>query len=482
MKKAWIRIKQIFSHSKSLCRILLCLAALITISIAADTYEKDNALQIDYSFNGATSQSAVSEKVLRSLDKDVHAYIILSAGSPNQTIVSLFDRYCAISPHFSYSQESLAKSPLLMARFDNLQTDEYINSDCIVLYCESTGRAKAFHDDDFPVYEYSTETGYYSITGYNYDRPFAEGIIFVSQETPVTIQILSGHKELNEDNSSMLMDLLAEKNYNVKSINLLSGDTLEDGSDLLVLCPQYDLTEPEYSKILSYLQNGNGLIYITDYLDSDELQHFNSLLSDFGIAGIRGMVISQADARESYYGDLPAYLMPRYNTTDLSGPLISSGKTRLIMPGSKAFRIFKSEQIDNAAILYSGLAYIRDYIRSAPDSADKQDDDEEGYFSVAVQSVRLWNNGNISRCAAVGNSLMFTDNWLMANTDSGSLMLRILEYINGSAPIQLDIPPKASVREPLDYTTPVPLIMIACIPILLLLFIALKILIPRKRR
>ena len=482
MKTDLLKIRNRFAKHKGALSLAMCLIALFTISVAADTFEKDRALRIDMSYNGATTQSRLTTQVLQALNTDVHAYVIVSAGSPDQTIAGLFDRYSAASKHFTWSQESLARDPMLLTRFEGLKTDENVSSDCVVIYCESTGRARVYHDEDYPVYEYSTETGYYMITGYNYDKPFAEGILYVTQSDPITVTMLSGHGELSGADITVPADLMESKNYAVRTADLMSGDTLTDGDILMILCPEYDLTEKEYEAILGHLKKGNGMVFITDYLDSEELPYFSALMAEFGVSPMRGMVIAYEEQKDAYYGDLPAYLMPRYSDAELTDPLIARGKTRLIMPGSKAFTLTGSDLVVCDPIIISGHAYVRDYVASAPDSAEKQDDDEDGYFALAAQSVRLWSVGTVSRSVFFGNSLMFTDNWLMANTDSDALILRALEYISGASPAQLDIEPAAGVRESLDYVSPAVPVILSLMPVILTAAIAATVLMKRRKR
>ncbi len=481
MKNAVSEIRNFLSRHRGAPKLILCLIALITVSIAADTFEKDRALRIDYSFNGATTQSRITTQVLRDLNEDVHAYVIVSAGSPDQTILSLFERYSAVTKRFTWSQESLARDPMLLTRFEGLLTDENVSSDCVVLYCAATGRARVYHEEDFPVYEYSTETGYYMITGYNYDKPFAEGILYVTQDEPITVKLLTGHNEMSGDSISVLKALLESRNYAVEALDLKTGD-LADGDILMILCPKYDLTEKEYETILNYLKKGNGMVFITDYLDSQDLPYFSALQAEFGISPMRGMVIAFEEQHDAYYSDLPAYLMPRYSDADLTDPIITAGKTRLIMPGSRALKVTGSDLIQSQPVIISGHAYVRDYTFSAPDSAEKQPGDEEGYFALAAQSLRLWSVGTVSRSVFIGNSLMFTDAWLTSNTDSDTLMLRVLEYISGSAPIRLDIASKTSVRRSLDYVSPVLPVLLSLIPAAAVALTAAAVLIRRKKR
>ena len=248
------------------------------------------------------------------------------------------------------------------------------------------------------------------------------------------------------------------------------------------LVTTFRIDKKEYETILNYLKKGNGMVFITDYLDSQDLPYFSALQAEFGISPMRGMVIAYEEQRDAYYSDLPAYLMPRYSDADLTDPIITAGKTRLIMPGSRALKVTGSDLIQSQPVIISGHAYVRDYTLSAPDSAEKQPGDEEGYFALAAQSLRLWSVGTVSRSVFIGNSLMFTDSWLTANTDSDTLMLRVLEYISGSAPIRLDIASKTSVRRGLDYVSPVLPVLLSLIPAAAVALTAAAVLIRRKKR
>ena len=90
MKNAVSAIKNFLSRHRGMPRLILCLIALITVSVAADTFEKDRALRIDYSFNGATTQSRITSQVLRDLDEDVHAYVsqflLRNSKDPNSVV------------------------------------------------------------------------------------------------------------------------------------------------------------------------------------------------------------------------------------------------------------------------------------------------------------------------------------------------------------------------------------------------------------
>ncbi len=461
--------------------ILICTAFGI-VSLAGDTLEKRFALQRDYSFNGATSQSIQTTQALQELQVPVHAYV-LSTTVADQTILSLLDRYCAVTQMFTYSEESLARNPFLLTRFNSLAGENEVTGDCIILYCEQTDRARVYHEDDFPVYAYSAETGYYTVTGFNYEKPLTEGILYVSQEQPAAVQLLRGHNELSGENLTGLIEILESSNYAVSEANLMAGDDLIDGAILIILCPQYDLHQQEYEKILAFLQEGNSLVYCMDYADPTDLDLFSSLLTQFGVRSLPGMVIAESEEHEGYYGNYPAYLMPQLAKTPLTEKLIGNNQMRLIMPGSRALLITSlGGTTDAQAFIVSPRSYVRDWTASAPESAEKQEGDQEGFFALGVYTQKLWENGSVSHAVIFGNALIFSDTWLLNNTDSPALFTQALEYAQGSSPIRLDIPCKTLERQTLDYASPAPLIALALFPALLGIAAAFLILIPRKHR
>ena len=67
---------------------VLVLVICILLCVAGDRLEDRYALQQDFSFNGATTQSRVSAEQLAKVTRDVHVYLITSTGAPNQTVLS----------------------------------------------------------------------------------------------------------------------------------------------------------------------------------------------------------------------------------------------------------------------------------------------------------------------------------------------------------------------------------------------------------
>ncbi len=460
---------------------VLIIAALILLCIGFDRLEDDYALQTDLSFNGATTQSRLTTEILSKLEKDLHIYVISSEGNRNQTILSLLDRYESISSHITYSEENLAKSPQLLTMFSSMLGEGQVSSDCIIVYCEDTSRARLLKDSDFPVYEYSTESGYYIQTGYNYEKPLTEAVVYVSQDDPLCVQMLSGHNELSGENIANLQTLLTDANYLIQTVNLLNGDVLDPSKPLMILSPRLDISEKELSLLMEFADAGGDFFILSSYNDPFDLPNYNALLLEYGISFYPGLVMAEAEDNGSYYDDLPAFLMPHMLETDLTRDLIRSGRSILMLPGSRALKLPESagSGLSVETLIVSGNSYIRNYTESEPDSTEKQSSDVEGVFALGVLSRRMSADGTISKAEIIGNTLMFCDYWVESNTYSADFLLESIQYLQGESPISLNIAPKEN-REPLSLTSLVPAYIVICLFPLLILAAALFILMPRK--
>ena len=97
--------------------LLLCLlAAAVAVAAvaAADALESRYAARVDLSFNSVTTRSEATTKALQGLQKDVHAYALATQGNTLTDLNALLDRYQAATPHFTWSEESLSRNPLLL--------------------------------------------------------------------------------------------------------------------------------------------------------------------------------------------------------------------------------------------------------------------------------------------------------------------------------------------------------------------------------
>ena len=466
-----------FSAALTAAAVILALL----LGAAADGLETRYALRADLSYNGATTQSAVTDAVLSALTRDVRIYAVVPADGGDATLLSLLERYGAKSEKVTWSRESLVRNPVLQTQFTDPAGKTQVTEECVIVTCPDTGRTRILNEDDYYVYSYNMDTGAFNEAYFTYEKSLTEAILYVSQDELPVIQILSGHGELTQSDTAVLEDTLVTANYAVRRVNLSAGDTLDPKSPLMILSPRYDLSADDLEALLAFARAGGDFFVVSQYVDTDGLENYQAFLRSFGVETYPGLVIAKESDSASYYGDSPVFLMPYMQETDVTASLVSAGRDVLLMGGARAFKLpeITPEDVMLTPLLMTGQAYIRN-LNDGVSASDQQPGDEEGVFAVALWADRMFEDGTVSRLMAVGNMSMFTDYWIINSTDANAFLLQTLRSLQGEAPVSLDIVPKTALRDSLSLGSLTPaLIVTAMLPLLVLLG-ALLVLLPRK--
>lgn len=463
-----------------LTALVICLCA--AVAALADGLEKRYALTGDYSFNAATLQGDVSRAVLEGLEKDVHIYAVIPAEGENQTLMQLLERMQALSAHLTVRRENIAKNPVLTERFSDALGDNKVTDDCLIIHCPQTGRSRVLDEDDYYTYAYDTKTGQFSQAGFTYEKSVTEALLYVTEDTLPTVQLLTGQGELTKADVSALEQLLVSANYGVEWVQL-GQHTLDPQSPLLILSPTLDLTEQELDMLMAYAAAGGDFLIAVQYSDPMNLSRFNALLRAYGVEMLPGLVIASQEDKDSYYGDLPVYLMPYMQETEATRPLMENAMDILVLPGARAFRIEtgNGSRVQAAPVLQTGKAYIRNYTDGLA-TTDQQETDLTGTFALAVWTDKMFEDGTQSHALVIGNADVLCDEWMHNNTHAASFVLQMLRSLQGMSPVNLDIVPKNALREGLQMTGLAPAMAVTLLLPVLVLIGALLVLLPRRSR
>ena len=480
------KLHKLFQNRKLRCggfSAALTAAAILCVLLlgaAADAIERRYALTLDLSFNAATTQSEVTDHVLAQLERDVHFYCVSPSGGQNNTLLNLLERYAAGSPHVTYSKESIVKNPVLLTRFSDAIGENEVTGDCLIIHCPDTGRARVLSDDDYYVYEYDLQTGTFSEAAVSYEKSVTEAILYVTQDELPRIQILTGHGEMTAAETAVLEETLVSANYLVERVSLQTG-ALDPESPLMILSPAYDMGDQDLEKLMAFARAGGDFFFISQYSDPVEMGNFSSLLRLYGMEPYPGLCIAMEEDADSYYGDAPVYLMPYMQETNATLPLISGGKTLLLLAGSRAFHLPQETDpnLTLLPVLMTGQAYIRNYLDGVSVS-DRQAGDETGHFPVALWADKMFDDGTISHAFILGNASLFTDYWTVNNTDSTAFLLQVVRSLQGKTPVNLDILPKNALREGLTLGSLTPAVIVTVALPLLVLLAAVLVLWPRR--
>ena len=485
------KIKKLFEKMKN-NRKFRCggFSAVLTVGVVicallvgalADGLEKRFALQADLSFNGATTQGAVTKAALKQLDKNVHLYAVTPASGGDETLLSLLDRYAAASDRVTVSRENLVKNPVLQSQFSDAAGENQVTEECLIVSCPETGRARILTAEDYVLYSYNMDTGYFDEVSYSYEKTVTEAILYVTQDDVPAVQILSGHGEKSESEIEALTDTLVSANYQVKWVNLAAGEALDPQSPLMILCPKYDLAERELNELMEFAGAGGDFFIVSQYADPRNLENFQAFLRAWGIESYPGMVIAKEEDTGSYYADSPVILMPYMQETDATRPLIAAGEDILLLTAARAFKLpdREPEGVMLSPVLMTGEAYIRNY-EDGLNVTQQQPGDEEGRFCVALWSDKMLEDGTVSHAFVLGDMTMFLNYWMQGSTSSTAFLLQMVRSLQGQEPLNLDIVPITAQRETLALGNITPAVIVTVMLPLLVLLGAALVLWPRK--
>jgi len=469
------------SYSAMVMAVLIAIG--ILVNIAVNSLETTYGWRRDFSFNGYTMTGEETEAALATLTEPVTLYLLYQSNDLDSELYEVLLPYQRLSDLITVKTVDLAKNPGFISLFEgDLQSS--ITTDTVVVSCETTGRYKVLSYEDFITQGYNIETGSFEIAGLAYEKSVTEAILYVSQSEIPIIGISQGHGELSTDTMETLISFLQSNSYDVQTVNLLAGDTLDDIDLLIIADPYKDFTDGEIETLKAYAQNGGNFFVIRDYTDPLDLQNYQSLLKSYGVIPLAGIVVAGEEDTGSYYGER-IYLLPYFNYMDMTLPLIESGMDVLLLVGASAFETPDDQtdaSLSAATVLKSGVnAYLRD-TTDGNSSIDYQEGDRKGELTLAILSARMHSNGNISRMFAIGNSTVFTDEYIYQRTFNQAFILQLLYELMPQKTVSLDIAAKTALRPGLTVQSIGPAVaLLASLPVLILL-LALFVLMPRRNR
>lgn len=472
----------------SLSTLILCvlLAVLIGVNFLFGTLEKKNGWRVDFSFNGITTQSETTLQILEQLPHPVHIYALFPKGQEDGPLMELLDRYAAASDLVTWEQTDITLNPGLLTRFQSDTSETAVSNDSLIVSCEATGRWKVLSPGDFVSLSLDYEAGTFTSAGYTYESRITSAINYVTQAEIPRLLILQGHGELNETETEVFAELLTANNFDVQYFTLADQDvTLEPEDTLAILSPLRDITDAEMEQLTAFASQGGSFLFTCDYTDPiDEMPNYQALLRSYGFLPKDGLVIASQEESGTYYNDMRIALIPTMQSTDVTYDLVAAGADTLLLVGSRGFELpdQSDRNLDVSSVLNTGYkAYLRS-LTGDMTTLEQQDDDELGPFSLGLQARRVTTEGYVSRAFVLGSSTVLTDSQIHAMTDSQEFILRTVEFLLNTDPIDLGIMAKSALRPQLSVeSVTLGSVLLVALP-LTVLAVAFMVLWPRRNQ
>ena len=285
------------------------------------------------------------------------------------------------------------------------------------------------------IYESSIDYNTYSYTtsGFDGEGQITSAISYVTSENLPVLYTLDGHGEKSLD--STLQEDIEKANIEIKSLNLLTEESVpEDADCLMINSPSSDISEEERDAIIEYLENGGKAMIFSDYTE-EPMDNFDAVLENYGVERVDGIVI-EGNAQH-YAMQMPYYLLPDVSSAEAVSDFSSQGYF-VLAPYAQGIR-----QLDNVrdTLTIESLLTTSDEAYSKTDlnteTLEKTDEDIDGPFDIGVSiteevdddkttQIVYYSTANlmdsqINQMVAGGNEQMITEslNW-MCSTDEAS--------------------------------------------------------------
>ncbi len=330
--------------------------------------------QLDISSEKLYTIGDETKAMLKDLDKDVTIYQIAQSGSEDETISNLLQRYADESDHIKVEQ----KDPVVNPKFVSEYTSDNLSSNSLIVVCGDRNKVVNYNNIYESTMDYNTYS--YQTTGFDGEGQITSAIAYVTSENLPVLYTLEGHGEQELD--STIKEDIEKANMEIKSLNLLTeGSVPEDASCLLIDSPTTDISEDEKTALIDYLENGGKAMIFSDYT-GEKMENFDAVLENYGVSRVDGLVF-EGNAQH-YAAQMPYYLVPTVNSTDITSDVASSGYY-ILMPYAQGIQ--KSDDVRDTVNIESLLttsdsAYSKTDLNSG--SLEKEDGDVDGPFDLGV--------------------------------------------------------------------------------------------------
>lgn len=330
--------------------------------------------EIDISDNKIYSIGDQTTEMLDELEKDVTIYQIAQSGLEDEVISNLLKKYEEESDHIKIE----LKDPIVNPQFTSEYTDQQVSSNSLIVVCDDRSKVIDYNNLYESTMDYNTYS--YTTTGFDGEGQITSAIAYVTSENLPILYTLSGHGEKELD--STIQEDIEKSNVEIKSLNLISEEAVPEDTDcLLINSPATDISEDEKDAIIEYLENGGKAIILSDYT-TEKLDNFDKILENYGVKRVDGIVI-EGDAQH-YAMQMPYYLLPDVNNTDVTSDFASSGYY-ILTPYAQGIQ--KLDDVRDTVTVESILttsdsAYSKTDLNS--ETLEKEDGDIDGPFDIGV--------------------------------------------------------------------------------------------------
>lgn len=420
------------SYSIAITAVVIAIIVVINLVLAEIP---SKYMQLDVSEQKLYTISSETEKLLKGLKKDVTLYFVTQTDNKDETVNKLLERYKDSSSHIKVKQID----PVMHPNFTDEYTSEDLTENSVIVVSGDKNKVveySSMYETEMSSYGMSSET-----TGFDGEGQLTSAVSYVTSDNLPILYTLEGHGE--NSLGSSVESSIKKDNIDIQSLNLLTaGQVPEDADCILINSPTSDFSDDERDAILKYLEEGGKALIFSDYT-TEKMDNFDEILKNYGVQRVEG-VIFEGDSNH-YLSQMPYYLVPEIQSTDITKNLTENG-TYVLVPVAQGIQ--KIDQYRDSLEIQSLLSTTSasySKINISSDTLEKEDGDIDGPFDVGVSvteqidddtetqivyySTSAILDDQVNQMVSGGNEQMVLDSlsWMCKNESSVSVPVKSLQ-------------------------------------------------------
>lgn len=337
-----------------------------------------------------------TKEFLKTVDEPVTIYVIVDKDTEDTTLGQLLQNYDALSDNITVEYVNPSVNP----RFHTQYTDENISVNSLIVVSDKRSKVINYSNIYESTMDYTTWTS--STTGFDGEGQITSALDYVISDEMPKIYMLEGHGEYSLEAS--FTTAIDKENVEMETINLLNYDSVpEDASCVLINSPIYDFSSDDADKLISYLDQGGRVIFVTAYTEQ-QIPNQEKVMAHMGMSLAAGLV---AEGDASYYYRSPFYVLPQVAYSDYTDGI--SGSFYIFSPYTKGIVLDETREdiTFDTFLSTTDTAYSKVDIANAQD-ATMTEGDIAGPFGVGVEAVKTVDAGEATMILVSGEQI-FTE-------------------------------------------------------------------------
>ncbi len=415
----------------------LVMVLVIVIVVVLNLVVAKLDITFDLSSDKIYSITDETRNLAKGIKDEIKLYYMCQEGKQSTQIEKVVKQYDGLG-----NIKVISKDPIVYPSFAKQYTDDSIQDNDIIVVDETKNTNKIVTASDMLIQDVDYTT-YQTTTTLDAEGQITAALQSVTSEDKTKIVTVSGHGE--DGLGSGVQDIFTKSNMETKEIKTASEDIPEDCDILWVNGPKYDITEEEYKKLSTYLQEGGKAILCTN-IQGSKMKWYNKLLSDYGTKVQEGYVI---DPKLMYSSQIPTSVVPSILSSDITQDIFN-GSATVVVPQTNGFTTeedVRSTLTVTPMLATSDEAYAKTNLNAK--SYKKEEGDVAGPFYLATMmedtyTEKTEGEGRATRIVAYATQT-FTDDSLVSSNQYGnrSMLLKSLEYLSGENASTLAIPTRS---------------------------------------